>query len=76
MVLPIIRSHAIMLRRNLVYTAITRAKKRVILVGQKGMLFMAIHKNDTGQRNALLGERIGKYLNAFAAEQENLKKVS
>lgn len=76
-ILPILRSHAIMLKRNLVYTAITRAKRRVILVGQKGMLFMAIHKSDTGQRNTLLGERISKYLNAFtAAEQENLKKVS
>ena len=76
-ILPIIRSHAIMLKRNLVYTAITRAKRRVFLVGQKGMLFMAIHKNDTGQRNTLLGERIGKYLKAFTvAEQENLKKVS
>ena len=76
-ILPIIRSHAIMLKRNLVYTAITRAKRRVFLVGQKGMLFMAIHKNDTGQRNTLLGERIGKYLNAFTmAEQRNLKKVS
>lgn len=76
-ILPIIRSHAIMLKRNLVYTAITRAKRRVFLVGQKGMLFMAIHKNDTGQRNTLLGERIVKYLKAFTvAEQENLKKVS
>lgn len=35
-ILPIIRSHAIMLKRNLVYTAITRAKRRVFLVGQKG----------------------------------------
>lgn len=60
-ILPVIRSHAIMLRRNLIYTAITRAKSRVILVGQKGMLFMAIHKNDTGQRNTMLGER--KYRN-------------
>ncbi len=75
-IIPIIRSHAIMLKRNLVYTAITRAKHRVILVGEKGMLFMAIHKNDTGKRNTLLGERIGKYLTAFATEQENLKKVS
>lgn len=75
-ILPVIRSHAIMLRRNLVYTAITRAKSRVILVGQKGMLFMAIHKNDTGKRNTMLGERISRYLTAFAAEQKNLKKAS
>ena len=64
-----------MLKRNLIYTAITRAKRRVILVGEKGMLFMAIHKNDTGKRNTLLGERIGKYLTAFATEQEKLKKL-
>lgn len=76
-ILPIIRSHAIMLNRNLVYTAITRAKHKVVLVGQKGMLFMSIHKNGTGQRNTLLGARIGKYLNAFTAEQqEQFKKVS
>ena len=75
-IIPVIRSHAIMLKRNLIYTAITRAKRRVILVGEKGMLFMAIHKNDTGKRNTLLGERIGKYFTAFATEQENLKKVS
>lgn len=75
-ILPVIRSHAIMLRRNLIYTAITRAKSRVILVGQKGMLFMAIHKNDTGQRNTMLGERIVKYLNALAAyEQKKIKKA-
>lgn len=73
-VLPIIRSHAIMLKRNVVYTAISRARHRVILVGQKGMLFMAIHKNDTGQRNTLLGERIGKYLNAFTAEEQKKLK--
>ena len=65
-----------MLRRNLIYTAITRAKKRVVLVGEKRMLYMAIKKNDTGIRNTLLGERIGKYLAALAAEQEKMKKVS
>lgn len=73
-IVPIIRSHTIMLNRNLVYTAITRAKQKVILVGQKGMLIMAIHKNETGKRNTLLGERIGKYLNAYTLEQS--KKAS
>ena len=72
---PILRSHAIMLRRNLVYTGITRAKQKVILVGQKGMLIMAIHKNDSGQRNTKLGVRIGKYLQAFT-RQAKLKKAS
>ena len=69
-IIPVIRSHAIMLKRNLIYTAITRAKKKVVLVGEKPMLYMAIKKNDTGVRNTLLGERIGKYLTAIAAEQK------
>ncbi|MFQ8953224.1 MAG: ATP-binding domain-containing protein [Oscillospiraceae bacterium] len=45
-----------MLNRNLVYTGITRAKHRVILVGQPGMLCMAIHRNETGNRNTALAE--------------------
>lgn len=73
-IIPIIRSHAIMLNRNLVYTAITRAKNKVILVGQKGMLIMAIHKNETGKRNTMLGERIGKYMRVYMLKQE--KKAS
>ena len=75
-IIPVLRSHAIMLKRNLIYTAITRAKRRVILVGEKGMLFMAIHKNDTGVRNTLLGERINKYMTAYDTERDKLKKVS
>lgn len=66
-IFPIIKSHARMLTRSLVYTAITRAKRKVILVGQIGMLFMAVHRNDTGKRNTQLGKRIGLYAKAFAA---------
>lgn len=57
-IIPLIGEFAIMMRRNLIYTAITRAKKKVILVGQKKMLFMAIRRNDTDQRNTMLGTRI------------------
>ena len=74
-IMPVLRSHYIMLNRNIVYTAITRAKEQVIPVGQKKALVMAILKKTTGKRNTLLGERIGKYLKAFARQNE-LKKVS
>ncbi len=57
-IIPILTSQFIMLRRNLIYTAITRAKEKVILVGQKKALFMAIHKNDIDKRNTMLAERI------------------
>ena len=73
-IIPIIRNHMRMLKKNLVYTAITRAKEKVVLVGQKWVLFQAIHK-DAEQRNTMLGERICKYLKAFSL-QEKMKNAS
>lgn len=55
-----------MLYRNLLYTGITRAREKVILVGQRAMLYMAIHRSSQSQRNTLLGERIRLYHKAFA----------
>lgn len=75
-VMPIIRSHSRMLSRNIFYTAVTRAKKQVILVGQKPALMVAIHKKVDGQRNTLLGERTAKYLKIYSVRQEQMKKAS
>ena len=55
-----------MLYRNLLYTGITRARKKVVLAGEKSVLFMAIHKNEISRRNTLLGERIRLYYKAYA----------
>ena len=60
-IIPLLPGHKILLSRNLFYTAVTRAKQRVILVGHKKALYMAIRKNATGKRNTLLGERIILY---------------
>ena len=57
-IMPLLTSYYIMLRSNLIYTGITRAKQKVILVGQKQALFMAIHKNDVDSRNSLLDSLI------------------
>ncbi len=64
--MPVLKAHYIMLYRNLLYTGITRAKKRVVLAGEKSVLFMAIHKNEISRRNTLLGERICLYYKAYA----------
>ena len=61
-IIPIMMSHYIMLKRNLIYTAITRAKKKVILIGEKRALMAGIHKNDSAKRNTLLSERIKMYV--------------
>lgn len=52
----------------------TRAREKVVLVGQKWVLFQAIHKI-ADKRNTMLGERICKYAKSFAKQQE-LKNAS
>jgi len=53
-------AHYIMLRRPLVYTAITRAKQRVILVGERKALATAIRTTDTERRGTMLAARINE----------------
>ena len=62
-IVPLLKEHYIMLRRNLLYTAVTRAKAKVILIGQRQAVFIAIHKCDVGQRNTVLADRIVAYYN-------------
>ena len=50
-------AHAIMLTRPLIYTAITRGKKRVIIVGERRALCMAIKKTDTVKRGTCVAKR-------------------
>ena len=54
----IINLQCAMLVRPLIYTAITRAKLRVILVGERRALCMAIKRTDTEKRGTMLAERI------------------
>ena len=68
--IPVLMSQYSMLYRNLIYTAVTRAKEKVILVGEKRALFMAIHRADTSRRNTMLGERIRLYEKAYAKTAE------
>ncbi len=57
-IMPMHTSHFIMLKRNLVYTGITRAKKQCILVGTKKALAMAVNTEDTEKRFTQLRDRI------------------
>jgi exodeoxyribonuclease V alpha subunit len=64
-IIPMLNSFYIMLKRNLIYTAVTRAKRKVILVGQKQALATAIKTNDIDRRNTMLGDRIRNSYNAL-----------
>lgn len=55
---PIVTQHYTLLERNLLYTGITRAKKMVILIGQKKALFMAIKRVNAEKRITSLNERL------------------
>lgn len=57
-IIPILMANQILLYKNVLYTAVTRAKQSVFLVGQKKALFMAIHRCRKGKRNTLLGQRV------------------
>lgn len=57
-VMPVHRSHYILLKRNLLYTAITRAKKMCVLVGTKKAIWMAINNIDTDSRFSGLTQRL------------------
>ncbi len=57
-VVPLTTQHFIMLRRNLLYTAITRAKKLVVLVGQRKALHKAIRENTGRRRYSKLREML------------------
>ena len=57
-VVPVTTDHFLMLRRSLIYTAITRGKKLVILVGSRKALEMAVRNNDDGKRWSGLCERL------------------
>ena len=52
-----------MLVRPLVYTSITRAKERVIIVGERRALCIAIKRTDTEQRGTMLAARIQELTN-------------
>lgn len=57
-ILPIVRSAPMLLTRNLLYTAITRAKKLIIVVGSRDIINFMIKNTDAKIRNTGLTEKL------------------
>jgi len=53
-IVPVLTQHFKMLFRNLIYTALTRAKRLAVLVGTRKALAMSVKNQDTSQRQTLL----------------------
>jgi len=58
-VIPILTQHFILLQRNLIYTAITRGRKLVVMVGSRKALAMGVNNNKTQKRFTCLKFRLG-----------------
>jgi exodeoxyribonuclease V alpha subunit len=78
-IIPWVKAFYMMLKRNILYTGVTRAKSKVYLVGEWAAVCQAIHTDDSGTRNTILGERIVQYYYQYQSEQkpemEQLKLV-
>jgi exodeoxyribonuclease V alpha subunit len=57
-IIPLHPSHYLMLRRNLLYTAITRAERVCVLVGTRSALMQAVRNADERRRFSRLSERL------------------
>lgn len=57
-IILLFKEHYIMLQRNWLYTAVTRARKQLILIGEEEALNLAIKNNTIANRYSLLKERV------------------
>lgn len=57
-IVPLLKGHFMMLQRNLLYTAITRGKKKVFLVGEPAAYGMAVRNSEAKQRVTHLKEKL------------------
>jgi exodeoxyribonuclease V alpha subunit len=61
-IMPLVRMFSSQLQRNLLYTAITRAKEKVILIGHQDSLIKAIDNDKASERNTRLLDRLQEYV--------------
>ena len=59
-VMPLLRQHFIMLQRNLLYTGITRARKKVFIVGDPSAWSAAVRNARATERKTYLAQRFEK----------------
>ena len=67
-VMPVCKVHNILMTRNLLYTAVTRARKLVILVGEEQWLAHMVNNNREMSRFSAMAERISSYWSRWHEE--------
>ncbi|RYL91530.1 ATP-dependent RecD-like DNA helicase [Sporolactobacillus sp. THM7-4] len=61
-ILPVVRGYNRMLRRNLIYTAVTRSKEYLVLCGDEEAFKQAVRRNDVDHRNSNLSRKLRERL--------------
>ncbi|RDU35095.1 ATP-dependent RecD-like DNA helicase [Neobacillus piezotolerans] len=69
-ILPVTRSYYRMLRRNLIYTAITRSRQFLILCGEEDAFRLGVERNDEQTRQTTLAENL---IDAIVIEAEDTR---
>ncbi|MDL2328819.1 ATP-dependent RecD-like DNA helicase [Desulfosarcina sp. OttesenSCG-928-A07] len=71
-IIPLVTQHYVMLQRNLIYTALTRARQLVVLVGSTKALKVALGNDKPRQRLSFLAQRLGEkpLLNTLPPEEK------
>ena len=59
-IIPLLKAHFMMLQRNLLYTAVTRGRKKVFLVGEAAAYAMAVRNAESKQRRTHLREKLAE----------------
>ncbi|MBN2033193.1 MAG: ATP-dependent RecD-like DNA helicase [Deltaproteobacteria bacterium] len=57
-IIPLLTQHYVMLQRNLIYTAVTRGRKLVVIIGSKRAFAIAVRNNKTEKRYTYLKNRL------------------
>lgn len=69
-VIPILSEHYVMLKRNLLYTGMTRARRLVVLVGQRRAVEMAVANDTMHHRRTTLGVRLSQLFHDLHSSNE------
>ncbi|MBM7691872.1 exodeoxyribonuclease V alpha subunit [Peribacillus deserti] len=71
-IMPVVKSYYRMLRRNLIYTGITRSKKFLILCGEEEALRLGVERNNELERKTTLYEKIQTALSGDHGKADSL----
>lgn len=75
-ILPVVPGYRRMLRKNLLYTAVTRCQKSLIICGDRQAFLQGIQEEDTNRRNTALATRLKKDEKKYLTPEEEDEQLS